>query len=218
MPPPPPPDRATLTRTAGAGSSPTAEIPIGGTSDLLVALSNSGSKMFNVTRIEGHFVKNGEVAIPLDTYTYGQNVEPRQQRSFRFPIALAEDTPLGEYTLVAKIFYATRDKMPFVSPVCDEPTELVPALPKGDTAAMLMQAGIGGLVVLAVGALTMGGGKGGDAGKGGGKGGGRSRDGGSGGGGGGGGGARPAEVESSEWLRGTLAGTESTTPKKAKKK
>ena len=143
--------------------------------------------MFNVTRIEGHFVKNGEVAIPLDTYTYGQNVEPRQQRSFRFPIALAEDTPLGEYTLVAKIFYATRDKMPFVSPVCDEPTELVPALPKGDTAAMLMQAGIGGLVVLAVGALTMGGGKGGDAGKGGGKGGGRSRDGGSGGGGGGGG-------------------------------
>ena len=75
-----------------------AEIPIGRTNDLLVALANMGSKMFNVTHIEGELQDakgSGEVLISLGRTDYGQSLGPKEQRSFRFPMALGAEEKLG---------------------------------------------------------------------------------------------------------------------------
>ena len=43
---------------------------------------------------------------------------------------VSAETPLGEYTLEAKVYYNTRDKEPFVSTVARDPVTLVPKPPE----------------------------------------------------------------------------------------
>ena len=77
--------------------SPDGKVPVGGTSDLLVALANGGSKMFNVTNIDVTLTSaNGHPTLKLGPVVYGQSLGPREQRSFRYPLELDEETPLGE--------------------------------------------------------------------------------------------------------------------------
>jgi len=130
---------------------PDGKVPVGGSTDLVVALANIGSKMFNVSHVTGKLTTaSGKTARELKLYEYGQQLGPREQRSFRYPLPIDAETPLGEYTFVAQAFYNTKDKQPYVSVVYNETIELVPPLPDKD-AQMLraIQVGAGGgLVVL----------------------------------------------------------------------
>lgn len=184
---------------------------MGRTNDLLVALTNSGSKMFNVTHIEGELMDaDGKLTVlSLPKYDYGQSLGPREQRSFRFPMELDAEQKLGEYTLVARIYYATRDKQPFVTAVVHDVVELVPPLPTGELMKKL-QLGVGVAGVLAlvalVGKALLGGGSSPAAGE--------KKS------------ARKAAAAApsgggepvNEWLKDTLAGSENKSPRKAKKK
>jgi len=181
--------------------SPDSKLPVGSTTDMLVALANDGAKMFNVSYVQGQLLDaSGKVFLNLPKFEYGQPLGPLEQRSFRFPITLDEETPLGEYTLVGKIFYALRDKTPFVSVVCNETVELVPPLPTSDMQRIILQ-----MVLFAIGVLIFGitmirsaigpeaKAKASKKAK-----------------------AASEAVGGNEWLAGTLAGTEGRKPKKTK--
>lgn len=185
---------------------PDGKVPIGGTSDMLVALANTGSKMFNITHIEGKLLNaEGKQVIKLGRYDYGQSVGPREQRSFRYPMTLSEEAPLGEYTLIARAYYTSREKDPFVSVVYNETTTLVPPLPSPAAQLRMLQMALGGVGALVIALLVL-----------------RSRtpsgspskaskkaattEG------------KAAATGGNEWLSGTLAGSEHRSPKKGKKK
>jgi hypothetical protein len=182
------------------------EVPVGVSSDLLVALTNGGSKMFNVSRIEARLTAtSGGRTVKLDTYEYGQSLGPNEQRSFRFPMPLDRETPLGEYTLVASCYYNTRDKEPFVSEVVNEAITLTPEPPDKEGLMRMIQMGMGGLgTLLLLGVVAKGVAGGNRAEK----------------------AAKPKKAAASgesaakptdEWLSGTLAGSETRSPKKKKK-
>ena len=164
--------------------------------------------MFNVTHIEGELQDakgSGEVLISLGRTDYGQSLGPKEQRSFRFPMALGAEEKLGEYTLVARVYYMNREKEPFVTLAVNDGAELVPPLPTGDLARMVQiglgVAGVLVLVVIVVKALFGGAssGSGGAAEK---K---AARK------------TAKGEGGSNEWLQGTLAGSENRSPKKTKR-
>ena len=133
-----------------------AELPVGRTNDLLVALANSGSTMFNVTHIEAELMDadGKQILLNFGKYDYGQSLGPREQRSFRFPMPLDKEQALGDYTLVARAYYMSRTKDPFVSVVVNDLAELVPPLPTGEFAKML-QVGLGGLAMLSLVVVTV---------------------------------------------------------------
>ena len=135
---------------------PIAELPVGRTNDLLVALANSGSTMFNVTHIEAELMDadGKQILLTFGKYDYGQSLGPREQRSFRFPMPLDKEQALGDYTLVARAYYMSRTKDPFVSVVVNDIAELVPPLPTGEFAKML-QVGLGGLAMLSLVVVTV---------------------------------------------------------------
>lgn len=181
-----------------------AEVPVGGSADLLIALANSGNKMFNVSAIEAKLLTlGGKFVAKLDRTEYGQPLGPFEQRSFRYPLPISAEMPLGQYTLIARAFYNTRDKEPFVSVVYNETTELVPPPPDKAAQMRMLQLGIGGvgalIVVVALARLLTGGGssasskpkKAAAAGE-------------------------ASKAPGNEWLSGTLAGTEQRSPKKGK--
>lgn len=187
--------------------SPDSKLPVGGTTDLLVALANGGARMFNVSHMEAQLLDAAGAALKLPRVEYGQPLGPHEQRSFRYPIFLDKEAALGEYTLVSQIYYNTRDKEPFVSLVCNETVELVPPLPTGDAQMLMLQAGLGVVGVLIVGllaaraAMTSADSKAKPSKKG--KGG--SED------------SAASAAAANEWLAGTLAATEGRTLKKTKK-
>jgi len=181
--------------------SPDSKLPVGGTTDLLVALANGGAKMFNVSRVEARLNDaSGSLAIKLPRIEYGQSLGPHEQRSFRYPLTLEKEAVQKEYTLVAKVFYNTRDKEPFVSPIVEETVELVPPLPTSDMQRVILQ-----MVLFAIGVLIFGitmirsaigpeaKAKASKKAK-----------------------AASEAVGGNEWLAGTLAGTEGRKPKKTK--
>lgn len=70
------------------------EVPVGGT-DLVVALANSGSKVFNVSHVEGKLTTaSGKTVRDLARYEYGQQLGAREQRSFRYPLPIDAEMPL----------------------------------------------------------------------------------------------------------------------------
>lgn len=187
---------------------PDGKVHIGGTTDLLVALSNSGPKGFNVSHIEGKLLTlAGKKAKDLPTYSYGQTLSAREQRSFRYPLPLDAETPLGEYTLVAQVYYnSMKEKDPFVATVYNETIELVPALPDKGAQLLLLQMAVGGtagVLFLIFIARTLFGGASGSAGK-------ASKK--------ASGSEKVDKAAGNEWLSGTLAHTEGREQKKAKKK
>lgn len=127
---------------------PDGNVPLGVTSHLLVALSNSGSKMFNVTKITGVVQDlSGKELFKLKKHEYGEPLGPRQQRSFRYPfVPNAELTP-GKYLLAFTASYTNREKDIFQHLVCNETTELVlaPLTPMDKTIWI-----VGGAAVAAV--------------------------------------------------------------------
>jgi len=187
--------------------SPDSKLPVGGTTDLLVALANGGAKMFNVSRVEARLNDaSGSLAIKLPRIEYGQSLGPHEQRSFRYPLTLEKEAVQKEYTLVAKVFYNTRDKEPFVSPIVEETVELVPPLPVYDPELRMMQAALGavGLIIaLVIAARVMAPGADAKA-----KPGKKAKAGGD---------DAASAVAGNEWLAGTLAGSEGKASKKTKK-
>jgi len=186
--------------------SPDGKVPVGGTSDLVIALANGGAKNFNVSAIEGQLLTTGgKLVRRLERYEYGQSLGPHEQRSFRYPLPISAEMPLGQYTLIARAFYNTRDKEPFVSVVYNETTELVPPLPSPAAQLRMLQMALGGVGALLIALLVL-----------------RSRS----------PSGSPSKASKkaattegkyaaaggNEWLSGTLAGSESRSPKKGKKK
>ena len=99
-----------------------AGLPIGVPSYLLVALANSGPKMFNVTKING-VVSDAVTGVPYANFTrkiYGDPLGPREQRSFRFPFVPKKSLSPAQYRLTFSAYYSNRDKEPFVSVVYNE--------------------------------------------------------------------------------------------------
>jgi hypothetical protein len=134
---------------------PDGKVPIGSSSDMLAALNNVGSKMFNVTHIEGKFFDAaGSVIFKLARYDYGQPLGPHEQRSFRYPLVLPNDAPLGEYTLTARAYYASRDREKFVSVVYNETTTLVAPLPSSQSEQLILQVGLLSTSVIVLGMLV----------------------------------------------------------------
>ena len=133
----------------------------------------------------------------------GEPLGPREQRSFRYPMPLEADLALGEYTLVAKVYYNTREKDAFFSVVYNDTVSLVPTPPSKDAQAKLIQAVVGGggllLLLLALSKRVGAAAKPKAAKK---------------------AAAAPAAAdggEANEWLAGTLAGSEGKKAKKSKK-
>ena len=190
--------------------SPDSKLPVASTTDLVVAAANGGSKMFNMSHLVGWLLDgDGKMTLKLPRSEYGQPLGPFEQRSFRMPIALHEDMAIGDYTLVIKMFYNTRDKEPFVSHVCNETVELVKPPPLGGAllrTTATTSVGIAGvfLVGFLVSRATI---RAGDSKSKPGK---KSKAGGNEG--------KAAEAATgSEWLSGTLAGSEKRSQGKAKK-
>lgn len=191
---------------------PDGKVPIGGTSDLLVALANGGSKMFTISAIEAKLLRaDGTVFQDLGRTDYSMSLGPLDQRSVRYPIELDDETALGTYTLTAKAFYSDKAKSPFFSDVVKESIELVPAPPDRKAQMQMLQVGLGGVggLLLVVSALRLLFGGSADKSKGGG-----SK-------------AKPAKatgsgssnpVAQNEWLKDTLAVNEGRSPKKTSRK
>jgi len=102
-------------------------LPIGVPSYLLVALANSGPKMFNVTKING-IVSDAVTGVAVSNFTrkmYGEPLGPREQRSFRFPFVPKKTVTPAQYRLTFSAYYSNRDKEPFVSVVYNELNVLV---------------------------------------------------------------------------------------------
>ena len=190
--------------------SPDNKLPVSSTTDLVVAMANGGSKMFNVSHVVGWLLDaDGKLALKLPRTEYGQALGPLEQRSLRIPLALDSEMAIGDYTLAIKLFYNTRDKENFVSNVLNETVELVHPPPLGGLQLLTMvQPAFGIAAVLLVGLLVSrvavpsgdSKSKPGKKSKAG------SKDG------------KAAEAAAgSEWLSGTLARTEKPTSKKSKK-
>jgi len=187
--------------------SPESKVPIGSITDLLVAMANNGNKMFNMSHIEAKLQRpDGSTYKELGRYEYGQPLGPHEQRSFRYPIELDAEASLGQYTLVANAFYADKAKSPFVNLVVNDAVELVPTPPDRKAQLLMLQMGLGGvgvlLIIASVARLLLGGG--GEKGKGSVAKKAKSAD-------------APDAVQSNEWLKGTLAGSENRSPKKSKR-
>lgn len=182
-----------------------AEVSIGGITDLLVAMSNNGAKMFNMSHVDVQLLSaDGKVYKELGRYEYGQPLGPREQRSFRYPMELDADTKLGEYTMVALAYYNDKQKSPFFSEVVKEPVTLVPALPDRKAQLHMVQVGLGAvgvLLIVASAAKLLGGGgeksKGSSSKK--------DSD-------------KKARGAADDWLEGNLAGSANPSPKKSKAK
>jgi hypothetical protein len=185
--------------------SPDNKLPVGGATDLLIALANAGPKMFNVSFATAKLlvVGSGATAVELEPAEFGQSLGPHEQRSFRFPLNVSEETILGEYNLVSMIYYNTRDKEQYLSLAINETVEVVPPLPDGDAQLRMLQAALGVAGILVVGLMVArtampGDGKKGSKAK-----------------------AKGADADSAvagnEWLAGTLAGSEGRQPKKTKR-
>ena len=89
-----------------------AEVPVATTSYLLIALANLGSKMFNVSAVDCRLdTADGALAQKLKRQQYGENLGPREQRSFRYPFVPSKKLSPGEYQMTFSVFYANRDKV-----------------------------------------------------------------------------------------------------------
>lgn len=168
--------------------------------------------MYNVTFIDGH-LETASSAERLGNFRrqmYGEALGPREQRSFRYLFVPPTTMKPGEYRLVFTAHYENRDMARFVDAMFNETAELVPASSKGlSLDSLLLGSGVavgGALLLVLVYMLGVGGASGGagrlakkekapTAKK-----------------------AAAAAEEASEWLQGTLAGSEGRSPARKKKK
>ncbi len=58
----------------------------------------------------GELYNGDKLVARLPPFEYGESLGPREQRSFRYPMQVEADVPLGEYTLTCRTYYNTRDK------------------------------------------------------------------------------------------------------------
>ena len=178
------------------------ELALGKPSVLLVALANAGSKMFNVSTIDGY--AEDAAGTRLQNFTvrhYGDPLGPREQRSVRYVFTPKKELGLGAFKLTFAIHYNDKAKDRFGGPVLTSSVTLV-AAPVNPMDSDLVKYGApagGGLVVLLLLYSLVGGGKKGGAKKGEAK-------------------AAAAAEGGNEWLKDTLAGTEGRKQKGSKKK
>jgi len=176
------------------------KVPVDTTSYLLVALSNLGPKMFNVSAASGTLSsEDGKVLQQFAKQQYGDPLGPREQRSVLFGFTPSEETSPGTYKLEFKIFYNNRDNDQFVDTVFNETVELVPKPLSMEATLRVVKFVGGGLMLLLLLPMMF-----------------RSR------------GGKPkaekakADAKSTssgddEWLAATLAGTENQLKKRKKK-
>jgi len=110
------------------------KVPVGVDSVLLVSLSNYGSRMYNVTGIDGYLqdLKTGSKVERFSKRAYGESLNPREQRSFRYVFAPSEDRNLGDYRFVFSAYYKNKEKEPFMDVVFNETATVVPKPPSNE--------------------------------------------------------------------------------------
>lgn len=103
-------------------------VEIGQNNTLLVALSNLGGKMYNVTFIDGYLQElDSETKLgKFKRTSYGEALGPREQRSFRYLFLPSTSLKAGEYRLIFQTHYEDRGKAKFFDSVFNETIELVP--------------------------------------------------------------------------------------------
>jgi len=172
------------------------KVPVGTSNQLLVSLANLGSRMFNVSHIVGSLSdpETGKKVASFKKKVFGDPLPPREQRSFVYTFMPKAESKLGEYQLSFTAYYSAGKGLdPFLDVVYNETIELVPKPVEPDETMLYVAVGGGaGLLILVLGYLMMGGSK-----------------------------KAPASPtkkaaakatsggeDTSEWLAGTLAGTE----------
>mmetsp|Transcript_9323 Transcript_9323/g.20331 ORF Transcript_9323/g.20331 Transcript_9323/m.20331 type:complete len:248 (-) Transcript_9323:211-954(-) len=127
------------------------KVPAGVDSVLLVALSNLGPRMYNVTDIDGYLVDvaSSKKVELLKKRTYGESLKPHEQGTYRYAFAPSDERKLGEYRFIFSAYYTNKEKEPFVSVVFNETAELV-AAPLSDEHLKIMYAAAAGAVLLVV--------------------------------------------------------------------
>jgi hypothetical protein len=123
------------------GLAVTGSVPVGVDTILLVALSNLGSRMYNVTNIDGYLLEaaSGKKLEVFKKQTYGEALNPREQRSFRYAFGPSAERTLGDYRLIFSAYYTNKDKDPFMDVVYNETAQLV-AAPVSDEDMMMLYA------------------------------------------------------------------------------
>lgn len=132
-----------------------AGVPVGIDSFLLTALSNQGSRMYNVTDIDGYLLEASS-SKKLEVFkkrTYGEPLNPREQRSFRYNFAPSAERKLGEYRLVFSAYYTNKEKDPFMDVVFNETIQLVAAPVSDEDMMRMLMYVVAGAVPLLLGAL-----------------------------------------------------------------
>lgn len=133
------------------------KVPQAVESHVLVSLANLGSKMFNVTAVDGELLEaeTGKRLQKFDKVQYGEPLNPREQRSFRYGFTPKETLKLGEYRFVFSVYYTNKEKDPFVDVAFNETATLV-AAPVSSEETMMMAAVGGGVLLLgALGFMLM---------------------------------------------------------------
>jgi len=190
------------------------KIEIGANNTLLVSLSNLGGKMYNVTYIDGHLetVSTAERLGNFRRQSYGDALGPREQRSFRYLFVPPTSLKPGEYRLTCAIHYQNRDMARFVDVIFNETVTLVPltrGVMSSDTLLLGSSVIAAGVLLFAIMYnLGAGAGSAGEPSKG------KAKE------------KATASVknpqsgsqETSEWLQGTLAGSEGRAVARKKKK
>merc|ERR1712087_817689 len=89
----------------------------------------------------------------FEKQTYGEALNPREQRSFRYAFGPSAERKLGDYRLVFSAYYSNKEKDPFMDVVFNETTQLV-AAPVSDE-DMIMMYTAAGAVPLLLGAVYL---------------------------------------------------------------
>jgi hypothetical protein len=139
------------------------DVQIGVNNTLLVSLSNLGGKMYNVTYIDGYLetFSSAERLGNFRRQMFGEALGPREQRSFRYLFVPPTAMKPGEYRLVFMAHYQSRDMTKFVDAVFNKTAELKPASSKGLSLDTLLLGGgvvAGGALLLVVMYILGGGG------------------------------------------------------------
>jgi len=125
------------------------KVPQGVESHLLISLANLGSKMFNVTGADGVLqdAETGKRLQKFAKYEFGEPLNPREQRSFRFGFTPKEQLKLGDYRFVFSVYYTNKDKDPFVDVVYNETATLVVKPPSTEDTLLYAAVGVGVLLL-----------------------------------------------------------------------
>lgn len=135
------------------------KVPVGTPNQLLVSLANLGSRMFNMSHIDGTLtdLETGKKVASFKKKVFGEPLPPKEQRSFVYTFVPKAESQLGEYRLSFTAYYSAGKGLdPFLDVVYNETVELTPKPPEPDDTMLYVAVGGGaGLLLLVVAYFLM---------------------------------------------------------------